>query len=156
MVNKFKNETAALIFLLVLVGSFLTTTHAEKTIEPPLAAVAVAPGYPLLALHTGTSGEVKVRVTVDADGTVISADVISGHQLLRQSCREAAMQWKFASLESGAARRETELTFVFLIAPKGTTTAKLTTVFKQPNRIEMTRVIPEGTKSTDPRGKVKR
>lgn len=156
MVYTFKGEIAALIFFLVLVGSFFSTTHAKRTMGTTLAAIAVAPGYPPLALSSGTSGEVKVKATVDAEGTVISAHVISGPQLLREGCREAAMQWKFVSLESGAATRETELTFAFLVAPRGTTTAKLTTVFKQPNRVEITRIIPEGQKSIDPRGKVKR
>jgi len=148
----------AVVLTMALASCLLTAAQRaeETTMELPSALVAVAPGYPPLALTSATSGEVKVKIGVNAEGAVTRAQIISGPQLLREGCQEAAMQWKFVPIVSGKQAREVELTFAFLIAPKGTATAKLTTVFKQPNRIEITRIIPQSEKSVDPPGRVKK
>jgi TonB family protein len=53
------------------------------------------PAYPAVALAVGAEGPVKVQVTIDENGNVISATAVSGHPLLKQSAVEAAKRAKF-------------------------------------------------------------
>ncbi len=55
----------------------------------------VEPVFPPIAKAARASGEVKVEVTIDKDGKVVSARALSGHPLLRDSALAAAQQWKF-------------------------------------------------------------
>jgi TonB family protein len=54
------------------------------------------PEYPPLARQAGASGSVKVQVTIDEEGNVISAKAVSGHPLLQAAAVSAAQQAKFA------------------------------------------------------------
>jgi protein TonB len=53
------------------------------------------PAYPAAAKAAGAAGMVNVAVTVNEDGTVVSANAVSGHMLLRQAAAAAARQAKF-------------------------------------------------------------
>jgi protein TonB len=53
------------------------------------------PAYPANAKASGASGPVKVQVTVDEKGRVVSANAISGHKLLRDAATQAARKAKF-------------------------------------------------------------
>ncbi len=55
----------------------------------------VQPSYPPLAKAARVSGAVVVEVTVDENGSVISARAISGHPLLKDAAVQAAQGWKF-------------------------------------------------------------
>ncbi len=55
----------------------------------------VKPVYSSAARAVGAKGEVKVEVTIDEEGRVISANAISGHQLLRDSAVSAAKSSRF-------------------------------------------------------------
>ncbi len=55
----------------------------------------VQPPYPAAARAVRASGEVKVQVTIDEDGNVISASAVSGHPLLKQAAVNAARASKF-------------------------------------------------------------
>lgn len=52
------------------------------------------PIYPPMAKQIGASGEVRVQVTVDGNGNVISARAVSGHPLLRSAAESAARRSK--------------------------------------------------------------
>ena len=54
------------------------------------------PTYPALSQAARVSGVVKVRVTVDETGRVVSAAAVSGHPLLRPAAVAAAKQAKFS------------------------------------------------------------
>ena len=54
------------------------------------------PAYPPAAKAVRASGAVNVKVTVDENGNVTSAEAVSGHPLLRASAVSAARQAKFA------------------------------------------------------------
>ena len=56
----------------------------------------VRPTYPMAARAVRASGAVNVQVTIDENGTVISASAVSGHPLLRQAAEQAARSSKFA------------------------------------------------------------
>lgn len=47
--------------------------------------LAVAPVCPPVAITTNTSGDVEVAVTLDKDGNVTKAELVTGHPLLRRA-----------------------------------------------------------------------
>lgn len=51
--------------------------------------------YVPLAKQARISGDVQVKCFLDADGSVLRAEVLSGHQLLREQARKNALLWKF-------------------------------------------------------------
>ncbi len=53
------------------------------------------PAYPANAKAVRASGEVKVQVTINPDGKVVSAQAISGHPLLRAAAATTARSWRF-------------------------------------------------------------
>lgn len=60
-----------------------------------------APPYPEAAAAARVQGEVKVQATVDRDGTVNAARVISGPPLLREAALDAVQQWRYKPYLSG-------------------------------------------------------
>ncbi len=56
----------------------------------------VTPPYPAAAKAVRAGGEVKVQVTIDENGNVISASAVSGHPLLRSVAESAARSSKFS------------------------------------------------------------
>lgn len=53
------------------------------------------PPYPPAAIAVQAQGEVKVQVTIDETGRVVSASAISGHPLLRREAERAALNARF-------------------------------------------------------------
>ncbi len=53
------------------------------------------PVYPIEAREGGAEGAVRVEITIDEDGNVISANAVSGHPLLKIASEEAARKTKF-------------------------------------------------------------
>ena len=56
----------------------------------------VKPPYPPAARAVRASGQVQVQVTIDENGSVISASAVSGHPLLKQAAEQAARASKFS------------------------------------------------------------
>ncbi len=75
------------------------------------------PIYPREALEAGADGIVKVEITIDAEGNVVTANLISGHLLLKNVAEETARQTKFKSIETGDpnARETGIITYSFAI-----------------------------------------
>lgn len=80
-----------------------------KKVEPPKklttvsggvvngkAITLVKPEYSKAAQAIRADGEVKVQVTIDEDGSVVSASAVSGHPLLRAAAVNAARSSKFS------------------------------------------------------------
>jgi protein TonB len=55
----------------------------------------VQPPYPAIARSAHASGQVKVQITIDENGNVVSASPVSGHPLLQGAAVAAARQSKF-------------------------------------------------------------
>jgi TonB family protein len=60
----------------------------------PKRIVAIADYIPL-ARAARISGDVQVKCLLDADGSVLRAEVLSGHPLLREQARKNVLLWKF-------------------------------------------------------------
>lgn len=56
----------------------------------------VKPPYPPAAKAVRAAGQVQVQVTIDENGSVISASAVSGHALLRGAAESAARSSKFS------------------------------------------------------------
>jgi len=73
----------------------------------PTRIVAITDYVPL-ARMARVSGDVVVKCSLDKDGTVVMAEVISGHSLLKEQARRNALLWNFHRTDpSGATRHET-------------------------------------------------
>jgi TonB family protein len=55
----------------------------------------VAPVYPAIAQRMRITGEVKLSVTVNADGNVTDVQPISGNRVLTDAAEEAVRKWRF-------------------------------------------------------------
>jgi TonB family protein len=81
----------------------------------------VKPAYPAAASAVRASGAVNVQVTIDEEGSVISASAVSGHPLLRASAVQAARQSKFAPTRlSGQAVKVTGVIVYNFVLPAET------------------------------------
>jgi TonB family protein len=81
----------------------------SRAIEMP------APVYPAEAKQAGIAGLVKVRVTVDEEGKVISAEAFEGPKQLREAAVAAALKARFepTRLHGGAIKIDGILTYNF-------------------------------------------
>lgn len=98
-----------------------TPKPAPKTISGGVvnskATNLVKPPYPPAARAVNASGAVNVQVTIDENGSVISASATSGHPLLRDAAVRAARSSKFSpTLLSGQAVKVTGV-IVYNFAP---------------------------------------
>jgi TonB family protein len=84
-------------------------------VKPVQILSRVPPVYPPLARKESVSGDVVIRVQVEADGSVSSMKVISGHALLRQAAMDALRTWKYqpAMLDGKPVAMQTTVTVQF-------------------------------------------
>lgn len=86
------------------------------------AVTLTKPAYPAAARAVGAQGAVNVKVTIDEEGNVVSAEAVSGHPLLQQAAVQAAQQSKFSpTLLSGQAVKVTGIVVYNFLAPERTT-----------------------------------
>jgi TonB family protein len=84
-------------------------------VKPVQILSRVPPVYPPLARKESISGDVVIRVQVEADGSVSSMKVLSGHALLRQAAMDALRNWKYqpAMLDGKPVAMQTTVTVQF-------------------------------------------
>jgi TonB family protein len=68
------------------------TSSTPSVVVPAVATQKVQPNFPR---GTAISGKVLVLVSIDTNGSVISAKAIEGHYVFRRVSEEAARKWKF-------------------------------------------------------------
>jgi TonB family protein len=59
----------------------------------------VGPEYPPLAATARIYGDVALDVTLNADGTVASSKIVSGHPIFQAAARDSSKTWKFAAAD---------------------------------------------------------
>jgi TonB family protein len=98
------------------------STPAEKE-YPPLIfpdvqrVKEVAPVYPPAAKQAGIQGNVRLRVTINKDGSVMDVQVLSGPPQLVKAAIDAVQQWRYTS---GKEVRATIVSISFLLHRKDT------------------------------------
>lgn len=106
-----RSPIIALLFAYALL-TFICSTGAQDT-SIPVVVASVAPTYPPIAAVNKAFGLVRVEVAIDAAGAVHSARVVSGHPLLQNAAKQAALSWQFAPISGEPKTRTTILTFDF-------------------------------------------
>ena len=74
---------------------------------------AVAPHYHPIAVAARVTGTVSVRVHIDSQGGVVSAEVIDGPRLLKLGAEDTAKLWKFEPASD--TDRTATLKFVYVL-----------------------------------------
>ena len=104
--RRLEKKTGELIIVVSLLFS-ISSAQAGKTSDAEIALyksgialeqeaiTKVEPVFPPIAKAARASGEVKVQVTIDKAGKVVTALALSGHPLLRDAALAAARQWEF-------------------------------------------------------------
>lgn len=123
---------SALLLLISLPMAISATIEKE-----PALVSAVFPVYPAIAKVSNTFGEIKMRVAINANGDVTKTEILSGHKLLDDSARYAAMQWKFEKLNNGTGARTVELIFRFTLMPRCSDKRTHTPIFMTPYKVEV-------------------
>ena len=71
--------------------------------------------YPPLPRSARIQGVVEVKCTLDSNGNVTAADVISGHKLLTGPARENALRWRFERVSKEGQGSSVILKYAFLL-----------------------------------------
>jgi TonB family protein len=80
---------------LIVLGFFVFVSLAFSTVTYGQKYSISDPVYPEAARTKGITGRVVVDVTVDNQGNVVKAKIVSGKQIFRQSALDAAMRSNF-------------------------------------------------------------
>lgn len=79
----------------LIVAVFLLSAPARGGEETSVKHL-VALDYPPIAAQAQIQGEVVLKCTVNDDGQVKNAEVVSGHPVLAKDARENAAKWAFS------------------------------------------------------------
>lgn len=95
-------------------------TQPEEIEEEALNGLAIklpSPEYPPSARAVSAKGKVRVNVSLDDKGNVVSATAVAGHPLLRTAAEKAAKEAKFNPADVKS-QSEGTLIYVFFALPK--------------------------------------
>jgi TonB family protein len=77
------------------------------------------PVYPPLARQARIMGDVSIRIGIQKDGSVVSAEVISGHPMLKQAALESAQKSTFECRTCSEEVTPYSLTYTFAFRDDG-------------------------------------
>ncbi len=90
---------------------------SEVPVTPPRLLQQVVLDYPEEALASGQHGDVTLEVSVDAQGNVVEARVVSGPELFHAVALDAASQLRFEPARRGGEAVPAKLRVSFHVAP---------------------------------------
>jgi periplasmic protein TonB len=96
----------------MIAGGFLTAAFAGTAMAAPVPVKREAPEYPKGAEKRGIEGYVQLKFNVDADGNVVSPQVVEGSPpgVFDAAAIEALTKWKY---EKGAAASDMQVKLSF-------------------------------------------
>jgi TonB family protein len=107
-------HAAAVCFLAVVANAQIQESTGAT---PPETGVVLTklypPIYPPLARQAVISGDVEVKLTIPKDGSVESAEIVSGHAMLKQAALESAQKSQFECRGCSDPVNSYSLTFAF-------------------------------------------
>lgn len=106
-----------LVVALLLVGGSCAQAAGKSHPTNIVVTKLATPTYPPIARAARIEGDVTLRLVVRPDGSVESADVVSGHPMLKQAAWDSASRSQFACLQCGS-RTTYSLTYRFTVAPR--------------------------------------
>ncbi|MGE5114582.1 MAG: energy transducer TonB [Acidobacteriaceae bacterium] len=143
-----------LLLFLGLIASSLclhsqTTTATVISVsgEEVVLKNLITPTYPPLARVANISGSVELLVTLRADGTPQSVDVLSGHAMLKEAASDSASRSEYVCLACNGKIAQYRLTYVFSLIGEGDCCSAISvrpTVTQEPNRSSATAPQPSG------------
>ena len=86
---------ALLAFSSVLMAQEKKLSHSESL---SAAISKPQPDYPAVAKQLKVEGTVELNATVNEDGTVEKADVLSGNPILAKAAADTLKKWKFSKM----------------------------------------------------------
>jgi TonB family protein len=102
-----------LLFIIGFGGSVANTPQGEVVLTS-----LSNPAYPRLAEQARVAGDVEVRLSVRADGSVESAEVISGPAMLKQAVLESVHRSHFECRECGENVTSYRMVYTFQTVPQ--------------------------------------
>lgn len=100
------------IFLLVMTISLGAFAQEHKVGVLKFEPLSLSP----IARQANVTGEVKMKLTIDANGSVHDVDVLSGHPMLRERAKETVSAWRFVCLDCNFGESFTQLiTFAYFV-----------------------------------------
>ena len=145
----------AVIFVAMLAFAFPRTSSSQDASGPNGAGSGVTlvkityPIYPDVAAKAHISGEVVLMLGIQPDGSLVSADVVSGPAMLQESAVQSARQSKYECRGCGQGVTSYRMRYVFILVDDGSC---------QPNAIPSAngdrQDQPEPPPSVDPSGPV--
>jgi TonB family protein len=103
-----KASALGALISLFLLTTLSTVAQDSATAAPQQTGVVLVklspPLYPPLARQARIMGDVKIQVSIRKDGTVESAEVVSGHPILKQAALESAQKSQFECRQCGDLR----------------------------------------------------
>ncbi len=128
---------APFVLVLALLGTDLGDWMATRVSSPQ---------YPILALQARISGEVHLKVRVDALGVVGDVKVIRGNPVLAAEAKENLTNWTFARMSKAATGpdlgAELEFVYDFRIRDEPSQNPNTQFVFQHPSRVSVTASAP--------------
>lgn len=102
--------------------------------------------YPILALQSRTQGEVVINCRISRDGSVLTAEIISGPHIFSQAVLDNARRWKFRSVQGQGG----SVSLVYSFTIEGTTVGipRSSFVYEHPNRVTVISEAPYLTPAT--------
>ncbi len=83
--------------LVFLVISFVAGLSYAQARFPEVTNYSIPP-YPPVARAVRATGVINVVIEVDRAGSVLSANAVDGHPLLRKSAEAASLKWTFSAV----------------------------------------------------------
>jgi TonB family protein len=111
--------TVVLLHLAFVEGVTAQPPPAETSQPAVVLTKLFPPVYPPLARQAAVSGEVVVQLSIRQDGSVESANVVSGHAMLKQAALESAQKSIFECRECSQAITTYSLVFAFELRRDG-------------------------------------
>ena len=133
--------------LLVSAGLIMTLAGAASSSRLPQSSGlptlvnAYFQTYPPIAKAAQITGDIKVQVTIDANGDVTDAKILEGHKLLNDASIAAARKWKF-DRQINPEMRKADLTFRYTLMPRCSDKQDHTPVFHAPFTAEIRQEKP--------------
>jgi TonB family protein len=128
LVNRTWLLSLALLFASILSAQFSSAQATEPAnASTPLVSTDAVTGlkYPPLARAAQITGDVKLRIRIRPDGSVVSLELLSGHPMLAPAAIASAQQSKFRCL-SECSNDVTTFVFTYTFALKGNSCAGIT------------------------------
>lgn len=109
---------ACLLCASAIVASFVPVSLAQETnrieTQTKIALIDLSPPvFPQLARQARIMGDVEIKIEIRKDGSVASAEVVSGHPMLKQAALESAQKSKFLCMGCSEEVTSYSLTYTF-------------------------------------------